>query len=1220
MNRTTIQVRNYLALALLAAAPKLMAQAAPQPAAAPVTETAEDTITLDPFSVSAGDSNDGYQVKDTLAGTRIRTDLRDVASSLTVVNAQFLQDTGAKNTQDLLVYTTNTEVGGVRGNFSGAGGSQTYSESASLLRPNNNTRVRGLDAADNTRDYFLTEIPWDGYIVDRVDMQRGPNSILFGVGSPAGIINTSLNSASFKKSAKFENRLGGHGSMRNSFDYNTVILKNELAVRLAGVHDDEQFQQRPAFQKSQRIYGAVRYEPKLFGPESKTSIRVNYEHGKIDANRPRQLPPVDAITPWFATGTDAYGYKAMNRLTVDGTRDWTRLTANKELQPGTTNEKWVNGVAPWYSWAGMGRQGNSSMSLRYNATSTDPIQAQTSVLGTSWGLNSAGQVDGTIGGVQFGSNFAIAGFNAYAKQVLGAAGAYYGNKSLSDPSVFDFYHKLMDGPNKKENAKWSAANFAVSQSFLSQRLGFEFVYDYQRYQDGQIGFLNGGEYVLSVDINSKLLDGSNNPNVGRAYVGNSGQYGNNKYIIDRDSLRFTAFGDLRTEDFFGKNLLTQILGHHVVTAVLSQDIKRTDYRGYARWATDTDFATASHQAYDLNTGASQVDWIAYLGPSMSNMTSASGANLSNVSAVISPRSLETLRFFDSKWSASNVAYDAPYTYVSYTNDKLADGPIGGPVTNTGVQADNPANYVGWKLQNFRVLNAENGDIDKLWTDGQKGRNKIKSQGFTWQGYLLDGVFVPVVGWRKDTVTNSSTTAPSLAGNVKNMNYSVDTSAANTLKVTGESKSFGGVLHMPKSWSAKMPARTSMSLFANQSENFKADAPRGDLFGQQIANPSGKTTDYGFVVSTLDERLTVKVTRYETKIKNATLQADSAGFGNNLYYAWAIPYWGATHALAALDGIASPQRRQGNWGWPWNGIEGGDATKIRAAARDFFVNFPLSQAYVNEYGLGLVVDKMHVDSEASWYQSVPGYGNGTIADGGSGASNLGLQPRYAGKLGSFGDGPKAYGDTTSKGYELEVNAQITKNWNIAANASKTNASRTSIAPSIDQWVDTYTKFLAGPAGQIRMWGGDTFAKAWNDNIISPYKVLKAQLGQQAPEVAKWRFNAVTNYNFSNGLLKGSNAGLAYRWEGKRVLGYQYSSALNALDVSKPWESPVDQHVDLWVGYGRKLTSKIDWRIQLNLRNVGEKNSLVPVNINPDGKVALSRIQEGMSWTLTNTFNF
>ncbi len=1194
----------------------LTAQVATPASPAPAASTDDEPIVLSPFTVTMGSENDGYQVKDTLAGTRVRTELKDVASALTIVNKQLLQDTGAKNSQDLLVYTTNTEVGGVWGNFSGAGGSQSYGEALSLLHPNNNTRVRGLDSADNTRDYFLTEIPWDSYIVDRVDMQRGPNSILFGVGSPAGIINTSINGASFKNANKLENRLGEYGSVRTSIDFNHVLLKNELGIRLVALDDDTKFQQKPAFSHDRRIFGAVRFDPHLLD-SGHTSIKANFEHGDVQANRPRSLPPVDAITPWFLTGNDKYGNAYANKITPDGTKDWTKYTFNAAG---------VQQVAPWYSYGAMGRSGNPNIGMYYDYNSSAPIRVQSSTPGSALGRNSTGGIDGTIGGVQFGTNFALPGFNAYAKNSGMPGGSYYGNVSLSDPSIFDFYHNLMDGSNKHEYQKWNASNIAASQTFLEDRAGVEFVYDLQRYQDGQVGFLNAGEYVLSVDINAKLLDGSDNPNVGRPFVGNSGQYGNSQNYINRDSLRLTAFGDLRTEDFWGKRLLTEILGHHVFTGLLSQDIKRTDYRGYARWASEPAFTEDNGMKADITTGARQVDWIAYLGPTLKNQSTASGANLTGIKTTIAPQEYQTVRYFDSHWNApASVKFDDPFTYVSYTNTDTAVGPVGSAVTNVGTQADNPANYVGWVTKSYKTLSADRGDIESLYTSGQKGRNKIKSTGLTWQGYMFDGVFVPVFGWRKDTVTNASSQAPKDPNQVSLMNYDVDTSEANTRKATGQSRSYGFVLHTPKRFLESLPLGTHLSVFLNQSENFKADAPRGDIFGNVIPNPTGETKDFGVVISTLHDKLSLKINHYETKVKNASLGADSAGFGGNLYYAWALPYWGATHALAALDGIADPQLRQGSWGWPWNGYatlpDGSpDKARINAIVKDFFTNFPLDQNYADQYGLGLNVAKMHSTNIADWYSAVPAYGSGSIADGGSGASNLGIQPAYQGSLRDFGAAPIASCDTTSKGYEYELTAQPTPEWSITLNASETTSTRTSIAPTIDQWVTTYTKFLDGDAGLIRIWGGDTARKMWKDNILAPYAVLKAQLGLSAPEVAKWRYNVISNYNFTASALKGANVGIAYRWEGRRILGYKYDTKTTALDVNSPWYGPTDDHIDLWLGYGHKLTARIDWRIQLNLRNVGEKNHLTPVNLQPDGSVALSRIQDGMGWSVTNSFQF
>ena len=609
---------------------------------------------------------------------------------------------------------------------------------------------------------------------------------------------------------------------------------------------------------------------------------------------------------------------------------------------------------------------------------------------------------------------------------------------------------------------------------------------------------------------------------------------------------------------------------------------------------------------------------------MLDRTSASGLNLTAVTANIQPAKYENLNYFNATWNApSTVNPSDPWDYVMYTNTDMAVGPIGSAVTINGHQNDNPANYVGWTTKPFQVLSAEGGDMDQLYTSGQKNRVAIKSTGVTYQGYLLDELFVPTVGWRKDTVQSASTQAPKGVGNASLMNYTLDRSGEITQ--TKESLSYGAVLHTP-GFVKNALGGTGISLFYNRGRNWQAGAPRGGVDGRILPNATGQSKEYGVVVSALDDRITLKVTKYETKVKDATLSSVAgAGFGDQLYYGWALPYWGATHALAALDGLADPQRREGNWGWPWNGIatlaDGSpDTARIRQIVKDYFMNFPLDQAFCDEYGTRMDVAKMHTDSEANWYLALPAYGSGSIANGGIGANNgLGLQTLYDGNLRSTGGRPVATADTTSKGYEIELTAQLTKAWSVTANASKTSAMYTAISPSLEAWVNTMTEFYAGDAGLIKLWGGNTFRQTFHDEIEVRYNLLKKQIGQQSTEVPVWRINLMTNYNFSEGFLKGVNAGVAYRWEDRRVLGYGVDS-VGDYDIKAPLWGPTDEHFDLWVGYGRDLTSKINWRIQLNIRNVGESTKLVPVSINPDGETALARIQQGMGWTITNTFKF
>ena len=178
--------KSLTALALLAGAWPLLAQTVtPTPAEdAARTKAAmkpeakdDDIVVLSPFEVTST-KDTGYQATETLAGTRIRTELKDVGGALSVYTKEFMQDIGATDAGSLLQYTTNAEVAGTLGTYTGLGNGTSVSEVGSLRSPSSAQRVRGLAAADVARDYFVSDIPFDTFNVDRVDIMRGPNSIL----------------------------------------------------------------------------------------------------------------------------------------------------------------------------------------------------------------------------------------------------------------------------------------------------------------------------------------------------------------------------------------------------------------------------------------------------------------------------------------------------------------------------------------------------------------------------------------------------------------------------------------------------------------------------------------------------------------------------------------------------------------------------------------------------------------------------------------------------------------------------------------------------------------------------------------------------------------------------------------------------------------------------------------------------------------------------------
>jgi hypothetical protein len=76
----------------------------------------------------------------------------------------------------------------------------------------------------------------------------------------------------------------------------------------------------------------------------------------------------------------------------------------------------------------------------------------------------------------------------------------------------------------------------------------------------------------------------------------------------------------------------------------------------------------------------------------------------------------------------------------------------------------------------------------------------------------------------------------------------------------------------------------------------------------------------------------------------------------------------------------------------------------------------------------------------------------------------------------------------------------------------------------------------------------------------------------------------------------------------------------VDVRNPYYGEAEKNVDLWVGYRRKLSEKITWNVQVNVKNVGVGNRLIPVSAQPDGTIDTPRIATPQTWSLTTSFEF
>ena len=1195
---------------------------------APAAAADDEIIVLSPFEVTASESN-GYVATTTLAGSRINTQLKDVGSAISVVTAEFMKDTGATDSKSLLQYTTNTEVASLQGNFTNAS-TGNQQEEGTFTTPNSNTRVRGLTSADNTRNFFITDIPWDSYNVDRVDMQRGANSILFGMGSPAGIINASTKTAQYRNFGELEFRYGSYGANRVSVDVNRAILEDELALRVTLLRNDEKYKQKPAFSLDRRIFTTVRYEPKFLSRNgSKTTVKVNYESGTIKSNNPRVITPIDMITPWFT----AMGQKGFDPNTVGDNRPHYTVDAAGNVASvsylGAENQRTLGSYIP----VGMPittvadnqvARGNNenynpwltNIASSYESGPLTYINADGSAYMIASGLNniigalrSDGATKTTLGYFSNAARVAIAPTSSYASSASLPYRELYKNATFSDASVFDFYNNLLDGDTKREWQNFHNFSATLTQTFFKQKFGFELAYDEAVHRRGQSSLLTDQRAGIAIDINTMNMDGTANTNYGKAYIADAGIYGNNDIETNREASRASVFFDHNFNEDGKAGWFYKLLGRHTISGLYSQDMVSTDTRNFMRWGTGYDLAAVT--VYDpinqsITSNRRTVNPMVYLSESLAGK-SLSDVQISRAGEALEIPSTISYHYFDGTWTApSGVGIADPWVNTATGADST--------------QSENPANYKGWTNKNVTITRAEDGfdAQDSLTYSATLLKKKSDSRAAVLQSYFWDGAIVGMYGIRRDTVKSWSTGGATAADGHVNFNALDKDSGQPTYATTWRdasitkknSPSWSVVAHLNKllgKWGDSSPI--NVSLYYNESENFQVVGTRYDIYGNEIPAASGTTKDRGIMLSTKDDRFSLRINKYESTVLNASSTAGLNAWliGNNSDAT--IFAWGETWAdvydyrLGTTGDDSSRDTNPGNWTYTAEtGMTAAEADALRLRA---------------------VADWRKLTSNPKIQQVLKAFNYNDFN---------GVSPRNAtAGLPNFAQTE----DQTSKGYEFELTANPTKNWRISVNASKTQAMRNNVGgTAFNEVIEIMNDaFNHTDAGQIRLWGAGNLnnkvVNQWNGQFYNNYVLMKLQEGTYTPELRKWHFNVVTNYNFTEGRLKGFNVGAGYRWQDKIAIGYPVAATSTAgvftYDIANPIMGPREDAIDFWVGYEKQLTSKINWRIQFNVRNLGDGRKVIPLTIQPTTDpskytVAAWRIAPGQTWEITNTFKF
>jgi outer membrane receptor for ferric coprogen and ferric-rhodotorulic acid len=841
----------------LLALPSLSAQTVNPAPVRPIEE--EKPVELSPFQVRSERDN-GYVATNTLAGSRLNTSLRDTPASISVMTKDFLDDIGALSVTAAMAYSVNGGFDITAGATDNRGGDTGNR----LLGSDYNFQVRGFRSATQTRNYFVTALDGDAYNIERIDVARGPNSLLFGVGGPSGVVNTTTKQADPTRNfGQISTLVASFNKERYALDVNQGLLNKRFGVRTNllyqkadGYHD---------FEADNQKRGALALTWKI---TDSTTLRVSGEIGELDQNRVRPWSAVDNYSKWADAGRPMYAFGTPQSPAGNLAPIQSDAVINDQNFSQSQSTAHLGGVANGRT-ADEFYTGQTGM---YNLFLDGPLAGRTLFLG---GDPSMGGAVGSNRGARYyrvSNGYGnISGFDTPFPVLDETIYPRTANVSGPGQRVLIDYHNMgatleqRIGSNlnieatvnrtQRESEQRTVLGFnqiSVTLDAMAYLPTFRDDFTYAASLGGPTttgqgrGALNFGPTVSNLmtgEVTANPRGGGliANPNAGKMMLNYNPSYSLNKQV--NDDARVSASYRLDLGKF----------GEHSLLAFGARSEVKSESKGYA---------------------------------------------IGNL---------------DPRRSAQNVTTNVPlqFIHVDPTSANLADRGIPDPwKSSLNVQS-----------QIYGVSSVVPGQAytQEFYTPGfyqsgwSTGHRKIDSAAVAAHSRFFDGHLITTVGGRRDRIrgygqtrTSDEATTITTGLNPKTQN----------LNVAGDTYSAGAVYHIP------VKSFQWLSVFANKSTNFQdqGTATRFEDFDErqslEIGPLKGIGLDYGLKASLLDGRINATLTRFSVDQENVSSGVGSSAINNYINAIWTAIQNG---------GPATVQRDQDN---PTGHRVGGNETRTQ----------------------------------------------------------------------------------------------------------------------------------------------------------------------------------------------------------------------------------------------------------------------------------------------------
>ena len=204
-------------------------------------------------------SASGYVVKNTSTATKTDTPVRDTPQSINVVSGEELRDRAVQSVQEAARYVPGVGFAQGEGN-----------REAPIFRGFVTTSDFFVDGIRDDVQYYR-----DLYNIDRVEVFKGPNAMIFGRGATGGLINRVSKQPEWTPSYGGSLTLGSDSNKRVTVDVNRPVSE-DVSVRVNAMYENSD-----SYRDGVKIerYGI---NPTASWRSGATTVTAGYEHFKDD--------------------------------------------------------------------------------------------------------------------------------------------------------------------------------------------------------------------------------------------------------------------------------------------------------------------------------------------------------------------------------------------------------------------------------------------------------------------------------------------------------------------------------------------------------------------------------------------------------------------------------------------------------------------------------------------------------------------------------------------------------------------------------------------------------------------------------------------------------------------------------------------------------------------------------------------------------------------------